>query len=105
MKLPPGVTISENAWLARLAAWYMRSNAVAMVIGNRILLWGVTAHDFQQNKCWVRHELKHVEQYSQYGIPRFLVLYLLESMKKGYRKNQFEVEARNAEETPHPIAG
>jgi hypothetical protein len=42
--------------------------------------------------------LKHIEQYRRYGIARFIVLYLVESIKKGYYNNRFEIEARKAEE-------
>lgn len=96
--LPAGVTIIENAWLASLACMAMKSKSVAMVWGNKILLWGVDRHEFLSNESWVRHELCHVEQFSRYGVPAFVAKYVWEWVRKGYRLNRFEVEARQAEQ-------
>lgn len=41
----------------------------------------------------LRHERIHVEQYTRYGTLGFLVRYVW-GMRKGYRKNPLEVEAR-----------
>lgn len=95
--LPPRVYVVENAWLAKMAALKMGSHRVAMVIGRRIYLWGVTKTDFLQQPAWVKHELAHVAQYQRYGVVKFLLLYLLEWIKNGYYNNRFEVEARAAE--------
>lgn len=52
------------------------------------------------------HEMKHVEQYREIGIPRFLFLYMVEycwnrlkglSKKESYRQISFEIEARKVE--------
>jgi hypothetical protein len=50
------------------------------------------------NRKWLLHELKHVEQYQRYGAIRFILLYLYETVRRGYHNNRFEVEAREAEE-------
>lgn len=96
--LPSHIIVIENALLARLAAWKLGSSQVAMVIGHRIYLWGITRQDFLNQPSWVRHELAHVAQYQQYGTLRFLWMYLIEWMKNGYYNNRFEVEARAAEQ-------
>ena len=70
-----------------------------MVLGNTIHLYGVTTQQFLTNAKWVRHELCHIEQYKQHGFMVFLFNYLWESIKVGYYKNKFEVEAREAEAT------
>jgi uncharacterized protein YjaZ len=98
--LPPHVIVVENAWLAKMAAIKMGSQRVAMVIGRRIYLWGVSKTDFLQQPAWVKHELAHVAQYQRYGVATFLFLYVLEWIKKGYYNNRFEVEARAAEQAP-----
>ena len=46
---------------------------------------------------------KDLYQYQQLGTIRFLIEYLIESMRKGYYENKFEIEARNAETTT-PLA-
>lgn len=91
-------TIKPNSCRARVAAWVLRENKMAMVWSNVILLHGISEENFSSNKKWLRHELKHIEQFQQHGTFLFLCLYLLESLRKGYKNNRYEVEARKAEE-------
>lgn len=91
-------TVRENSLLARIAAWKLRSRQVAIVFGNTIYLHNTSEEEFLANKKWLRHELKHIEQYKRYGFFRFIILYLLESIKSGYTNNKYEIEAREAEE-------
>ncbi|MBS1775668.1 MAG: DUF4157 domain-containing protein [Bacteroidetes bacterium] len=88
------VRIKENSWLARWAAKKMKCNSVALVVGRTIYLHNRSPSQFLQDKQWVLHELKHVEQYQKNGWIRFLWLYGLETLKNGYANNRFEVEAR-----------
>lgn len=87
--------IKENSLLARIVRVQMKSSNVAMVIGNKIHLSGVTKEHFLNDKKWLRHEMVHIEQFQRYGFFRFLFLYLAEWVRKGYYNNKFEVEARN----------
>jgi len=91
------VTIKEDSLWARMATWRLKSKAVAMVFGRTIHLWGVTRSGFLASPSWVRHELKHVEQYQKLGKLGFLWQYIIESIRNGYYRNKFEVEARHAE--------
>jgi predicted SprT family Zn-dependent metalloprotease len=91
--------IKEKSFLAKIATYKMRCTAVAMVLGNTIHLYGVSKQEFLQSTKWVKHELCHIQQYKQHGFIGFLVKYLWESIKVGYYKNKFEVEARAAEDT------
>lgn len=91
------VSIKENSFVARIAAWKLSAERVAIVIGNTIHLHNVTRQVFLGNQCWVKHELCHIGQFRQYGFYTFIGKYLLESLKKGYYNNRFEVEAREAE--------
>jgi Domain of unknown function (DUF4157) len=97
MKVISGIKIKENSKLAKIAAWKLGSNAVAMVIGDTIYLHNTTREQFLQDKSWVKHELCHIRQYKKHGIAGFLVKYIWESLRKGYYNNKFEIEARNAE--------
>lgn len=97
MELPPGVKIKENSFVAKLAAAKLKSQNMAIVFGSTIHLHGVNRQQFLQNVSWVSHELKHVEQYKRHGYLPFLWKYVIESVKKGYHNNRFEVEAREAE--------
>jgi predicted nucleic acid binding AN1-type Zn finger protein len=100
MELPPGIKIKENSFVAKLAARKLKSQNMAIVFGSTIHLHGVSRQQFLQTAHWVRHELKHVEQYQQHGYLPFLCKYLVEWVKKGYENNRFEVEAREAESGP-----
>ena len=89
--------IKEQSFIARLAAWKLNSDKVAIVIGKTIHLHNTERQEFLQNKQWVLHELKHVEQFKQHGFFSFLFLYLWESIRQGYTNNKYEIEARAAE--------
>jgi len=80
-----------------MAAYKLNSDSVAMVIGKTIYLHNSTKDDFLNNQQWLRHEVAHVKQYLALGVLRFLALYLIETIKKGYQNNRFEVEARQKE--------
>jgi len=51
------------------------------------------------NKKLQRHELKHIKQINRDGRLLFTFKYLCYSIRYGYIKNPYEVEAREAEET------
>ena len=95
--LPPGIKIKEKSWLARIAAWKLGGHSAALVFGRPIYLYNIDTASFLEDKPWLRHELKHVEQYQRLGKINFLWQYLLEWLRKGYYQNKFEVEAREAE--------
>ncbi len=92
------VYIKENSTVAKLATKILKVNSVAIVIGNTIYLYNISRQDFLSNTKLLAHELTHVKQYQHYGVIKFLFLYLIESIKKGYRNNKFEVEARANED-------
>ncbi len=98
------VQVKTGSAIARLAAYYMRSSSVALVIGRTIHLHGISKEGFITNTAWVKHELKHVAQYERMGTWRFLWVYLFYSIKFGYRNNPLEIEARAAEDQPLPDA-
>jgi hypothetical protein len=89
--------IKENSIFARIGAWKLRSRRMAMTIGNTIHLYNTSQQEFLEDQRWLRHELKHVEQYQRYGLITFLWMYTVESIQRGYYLNRFEIEAREAE--------
>lgn len=93
------IKIKENSWIARLAAYKLGKKRCAITIIDTIHLYNTSREDFMANKKWLQHELKHIEQYKKYGTISFWGLYLYESLRRGYRNNRFEVEAREAEGT------
>jgi hypothetical protein len=92
--------IKENSWIAKLAAKKLRSENVAIVIGNMIHLHHVSKKDFLKNKKWVNHEMCHINQFKKYGFLNFIFRYLWESLRHGYYNNKYEAEARKAENEP-----
>jgi len=91
------IRVRERSFIARIAAFVLRTNNVAIVFGKTIYLWNATKDDLLKNKRWLRHELVHVKQFLHYGFFTFIFLYLWESIKKGYYNNKFEIEARKFE--------
>lgn len=89
--------IKENSLIAKIAAWKLGSRQVAIVIGSTIHLHNTTRSAFLSDERWVKHERCHLAQFRQFGFVNFIVKYLVESIKKGYYNNRFEVEARAAE--------
>ena len=97
------IRIKEKSFLARAAAYMLREDCMAVVIGKTICLWNTNRRDFLKNKKWLNHELVHVQQFKRHGFLRFLVLYLWESLRNGYCNNKFEVEAREKENDEEPV--
>jgi hypothetical protein len=75
----------------------MKADRVAMVIGKTIHLHNTSKQQFLNNDRWLRHEIAHVYQWMELGKLGFAFQYILESYKKGYFNNKFEVEARMRE--------
>jgi hypothetical protein len=97
---PVMIRIKENSWLAKLSAKKLGSKKVAVVFGKTIHLFNTSREEFLKNEKWVCHELAHVQQFEKYGSFRFVLLYLFESLRKGYRQNRYELEARSKERDP-----
>ena len=89
--------IRENSFIARIAAWKLKADSVAIVVGNTIHLHNTSRERFLANASWVKHELCHIQQYKTHGFFPFLYKYIRESIRSGYYNNKFEVEAREAE--------
>lgn len=92
------VRIRQNAWLAKIACRCIRQKDVALTVSKTIYLSHSTPVHFLDNQRWVAHELAHVRQFMDYGLIRFLVMYLAESIRKGYYQNKWEAAARAQEE-------
>lgn len=98
MKMDTGnIKIKERSWKAKLAALCLGVDNVAFTLGKTIHLYNATAQEFLHDRRWVKHELKHVEQFKRYGYIAFIARYTIETLKKGYYNNKYEVEARMAE--------
>jgi hypothetical protein len=94
---PVKIIIHENSLVARIAAHKLKEKKVAVTIGKRIFLYGVSKENFLNDQSWLCHELAHTAQCQRFGVLRFLFLYFWESLKNGYYNNKFEIEARAKE--------
>lgn len=92
-----GIRIKERSWKAHLAAWCLGVDNVAFTLGKTIYLHNATKSEFLRDERWVKHELKHVEQFKEHGYIPFICKYFIETLRKGYFNNKYEVEARQAE--------
>lgn len=92
------IKVKPNSIFAQIAHWVLGGKgATAITFGDTIHLYGCSVLDFLENKPWVRHEVVHVMQYRRYGYLKFITLYVVESFRKGYYNNKYEVAARKQE--------
>jgi hypothetical protein len=82
------VVIIEHAWMARLHGRWVS----ATTRRGRIYLRGSAAHFFQSPELLL-HEYCHVLRQWEPG-RLTLTRYVIESLRRGYFRNRFEVEAR-----------
>jgi len=68
-----------------------------MVIGHTVFLYGTSRTGFLASESWRLHECRHVQQYEEWGMLRFLFMYAIETLRRGYYNNRFEVDARQFE--------
>jgi Domain of unknown function (DUF4157) len=92
-----GYRIREDSFFARIAAMKLGVDNVALTLGRTIHLYNTSAERFHSDHRWVKHELKHIQQFQHYGFLWFIFLYTMESIRSGYYHNRFEQEARAAE--------
>lgn len=73
----------------RVGGW-----ALGMRTAAAITLWRTVflAHRAPLDPELLLHELRHVQQFEQ--SPLFPLLYLWESLRRGYTRNRFEIDAR-----------
>jgi hypothetical protein len=92
------VKIKENSFRAQVASFNLQSKQLAMVWGSTILLHNTSRAEFLANSRWVNHELRHVWQVRKMGLSVFLLRYLLLSIRYGYKKHPYELDAQRHEQ-------
>lgn len=95
------IRIKEKSFIARLAAYRLKSKKAAIVICKTIYLHNTNREEFLANRKWLRHEVAHVKQAHKKGKIRFILSYLMESFNMGYKYNRYEREARKKETDLH----
>lgn len=84
----------------RIAGWFLgQRSAAAITLWRTVFLDPNAAVDVEL----LLHEFRHVEQFE--SSVSFPIRYLLESARRGYHENRFEVDARQyaAQRARHPI--
>lgn len=91
--LPPGVRVRRNRLVPALGGLLGRMGgpAAAVTLGRTILVHPSVRID----EGLLVHEMVHVEQWTEDRL--FPVKYTLESLRRGYRGNRYEVEAYERE--------
>ena len=94
---PGGVTFREGRLVPAMGGVLgkMKGPAAAVTLGHTI----VVHPDVRLTRRLLVHELAHVRQWEEDRL--FPVRYALESLRRGYRNNRYEVEAREAELAAH----
>lgn len=78
-----------------LIAWYMRAYGFAGWASFWRIIYVLPGYEHDQPL--LRHERKHIEQIERDGSIKFAIKYSLWTIRYGYWKNPYEVEARAAE--------
>ena len=91
--LPPGITLRRNWWVPRIGGWLgkMRGPAAAVTLRRTILVHPRVV----PTRRLIAHELAHVQQWESDLL--FPLRYTAETLRRGYRMNRYEQEAREAE--------
>jgi hypothetical protein len=72
---------------------WMKTHRVRGIVIGRHIMFSVPAEDLDR---WIfRHELEHAYQQIREGVILFYLKYFLYSLRYGYNRNPFEVEARD----------
>ena len=91
--VPGGVTFREGRLVPAIGGvlGMMKGPAAAVTLGHTI----VVHPDARLSRRLLVHELTHVRQWEEDRL--FPLRYALESLRRGYRNNRYELEAREAE--------
>ena len=91
------IFIKEKSWIAKIAAYKMKSESCAIVFFNTIYLHNISKEEIVSNTELLRHEVMHIKQWKREGAFLFLYKYIKFSFQFGYYNNPLEIEARKAE--------
>lgn len=93
VEVPDGITIREGRWIPWIGGWLgrMRSPAAAVTLRRTIVVHPRS----RLSRRLLAHEMTHVRQWAE--DPLFPLRYTAETLRRGYRANRYEQEAREAE--------
>lgn len=83
------VRVRRGGVLPRLGGWFLARRTVSGITFGRTI-WLAPEAPFAAEL--LLHELRHVQQFQEHAT--FPLLYAWESVRRGYRRNRFEVDAR-----------
>jgi len=85
-----GVRLRRGGIPPRFAGWMLGQPTVAAITLRRTIFF---AHRTQLDAPLLLHELRHVEQFLERRT--FPVRYIWETLRRGYHRNRYEVDARS----------
>jgi len=77
----------RGGWPPRVPGWFFGSPHVAITLWHYVFL----GPGFEPTAALLLHELRHVQQFE--SVRAFPVRYLVELVRRGYRRNRYEVDA------------
>jgi hypothetical protein len=92
--VPPTVTLREGRLLPALGGFFARLGGPAAAVTLRHTI--VMHPGVPLTRRLLAHELAHVRQWDE--DPLFPLRYTLETLRRGYRDNRYERQAREAEQ-------
>lgn len=93
------IRLRRGGLLPLIGGWCLGMRSVAAITLGRTVWLG---RGVDASAELLLHELRHVHQFQ--SVPAFPVRYIVESLRRGYRRNRFEVEARQfASERMHGV--
>lgn len=84
-----------NSKLAKLLKRITGAGEYAITTGKSCCRYSCS-EDFV-SAAWRKHEETHKKQFVELGCFQFVIQYLWETVKHGYKNNKFEIEARHGE--------
>lgn len=87
--------IIHHSYVAKLARTVSLDSIYSITVWNRVYVWSD-----HLNQAGRRHEAQHVRQWHRYGPLGFVVRYLWDLLRRGYKYSVLEEEARFAAREP-----
>jgi hypothetical protein len=84
-----GIRLRRGGLLPRIGGWFLGASSVQAITLWRTVWLGLGV---EASAELLLHELRHVHQFQT--VPAFPLRYIAEFLRRGYRRNRFEVEAR-----------
>jgi hypothetical protein len=83
----------NQTWARAFGLWRFKRYAVTI---GQTTYYSCSKEDVDARPTWRKHEEEHKKQWAQEGFVKFLCKYIYYSIRYGYTKNPYEVQAEEA---------